>query len=56
MIKILLPVLNQHTLSMAEREVYKAAYAVTSCNQTKAAKLLGVARGTFITKMKEYKL
>lgn len=43
-------------LKQADCEVYKLAYEVSGRNQSKAAKLLGVSRGTFITKLKEYKL
>lgn len=41
-------------LENAEKSVYIKAYKYYKNNQTKAAKALGVARGTFITKMKRW--
>ncbi len=41
-------------LSKAEAQVYEDAMVVSRFNQCKAAVLLGVSRGTFRTKMKEY--
>jgi transcriptional regulator with PAS, ATPase and Fis domain len=43
-------------LKLAECEICKLAYEVSGRNQSKAAKLLGVSRGTFIAKLKEYTL
>jgi DNA-binding protein Fis len=41
-------------LEKAERDIYLKAYAYYKKNQTLAAKSLGVARGTFLTKMKAW--
>ena len=38
----------------AEKTIYLAAYAHTSQNQAATARLLGVARGTAITKLKGF--
>lgn len=46
--------LFKEALFEAEKEIYLAAYYYAGQNQTHAAKLLGVARGTFIRKMKGY--
>lgn len=43
-------------LVSAEKEVYLAAYQFAGGNQSKAAKLLGVSRGTLISKAKEFGL
>lgn len=39
-------------LEKAEKDIYLKAYKYYKHNQTATAKALGVARGTFITKMK----
>lgn len=41
-------------LDAAEKEIYLAAYTSTGRNQKRAAELLGVSRGTFITRLKEW--
>lgn len=41
-------------LADAERVIYRDAYREVRYNQLQAAKLLGVSRGTFRTKMKHY--
>ena len=41
-------------LEDAEKTIYEEAFKVARYNQSKAAKLLGVSRGTFRTKMKLY--
>ncbi len=41
-------------LNGAEKEVYLAAYKYTGGNQSRTAKLLGVARGTLINRLKEW--
>jgi DNA-binding NtrC family response regulator len=38
----------------AERLIYRTAYEHAKCNQSEAARTLGVSRTTFINKMKEY--
>ena len=43
-------------LEKAERDIYVKAYKIHKQNQTATAKALGVARGTFLTKMKKWKL
>lgn len=39
-------------LEKAERDIYVKAYKYHKQNQSATAKALGVARGTFLTKMK----
>ncbi len=46
----------KEALSEAEKEVYTAAYKYTGGNQSLTAKLLGVSRGTFISRMKKWQL
>jgi DNA-binding protein Fis len=41
-------------LERAERDIYVKAFKYYKQNQTKAAASLGVARGTFLTKMKKW--
>lgn len=41
-------------LEKAERDIYVKAYKYHKHNQTLSAKSLGVARGTFLTKMKHW--
>jgi DNA-binding protein Fis len=41
-------------LEKAERDIYVKAYKYHKQNQTLTAKSLGVARGTFLTKMKHW--
>lgn len=41
-------------LDTAEKKIYVAAYEHAKHRQSKAAKSLGVARGTFISKMKKW--
>lgn len=41
-------------LNSAEKEIYLAAYKYTGGNQSRTAKLLGVARGTLISKLKAW--
>lgn len=41
-------------LEKAERDIYVKAYKYHKHNQTLSAKALGVARGTFLTKMKRW--
>lgn len=41
-------------LEKAERDIYVKAYKYNKKNQTLTAKSLGVARGTFLTKMKNW--
>ena len=43
-------------LENAEKEVYLAAYKYAGGNQTRTAKLLGVARGTLISKVRKFNL
>lgn len=43
-------------LEKAERDIYVKAYKYHKLNQTATAKSLGVARGTFLTKMKHWGL
>ncbi len=40
----------------AEKEIYLAAYRYTGGNQSRTASLLGVARGTLISKVKQFGL
>jgi DNA-binding protein Fis len=42
-------------LEKAERDIYVKAYKYCKYNQSATAKALGVARGTFLTKMKHWK-
>lgn len=46
----------KEALENAEKEVYLAAYKFTGGNQSRTAKLLGVARGTLISKVKQFGL
>ena len=41
-------------LEAAEQKIYMEAYEYTGRNQSVTAKLLGVSRGTFRTKLKEW--
>lgn len=41
-------------LEKAERDIYLKAYKYFKKNQSASAKSLGVARGTFLTKMKRW--
>ena len=41
-------------LTAAEQTIYMAAYEYTGRNQSVTAKLLGVSRGTFRTKLKSW--
>lgn len=43
-------------LQEAEKEIYLAAYKYAGGNQSHTAKLLGVARGTLISKVKQFGL
>lgn len=43
-------------LEESEKEVYLAAYKFAGGNQSRTAKLLGVARGTLISKVKQFGL
>lgn len=43
-------------LEKAERDIYVKAYKYCKNNQSATAKALGVARGTFLTKMKKWEL
>jgi DNA-binding protein Fis len=43
-------------LEKAERDIYVKAYKYHKLNQSATAKSLGVARGTFLTKMKKWQL
>jgi DNA-binding protein Fis len=42
-------------LEKAERDIYVKAYKYYKYNQSASAKALGVARGTFLTKMKKWR-
>lgn len=44
----------KEALVRAEKEVYLKAFEFTRYNQTATAKLLGVSRNTFRTKMSEF--
>ena len=44
----------KEALHWAEKEVYLHAYAFTNGNQSATAKLLNVARGTVINKLKQF--
>ena len=46
----------KEALENAEKEVYLAAYKYAGGNQSRTAKLLGVARGTLISKVKQFGL
>lgn len=46
----------KEALENAEKEVYLAAYKFAGGNQSRTAKLLGVARGTLISKVKQFGL
>ena len=41
-------------LENAEKQIYLQAYKYCNKNQSATAKALGVARGTFLTKMKRW--
>jgi DNA-binding protein Fis len=41
-------------IKLVEKEVYLTAYKDSRYNQVKAAKALGVSRGTFRTRLAEY--
>lgn len=43
-------------LNEAEKTIYLAAYKYAGGNQSRTAKLLGVARGTLISKVKQFGL
>lgn len=43
-------------LETAEKEIYLAAFKHAKYNQSRTAKLLGVARGTLINKVKQFNL
>jgi DNA-binding NtrC family response regulator len=43
-------------LDAAEKEIFLAAYHETRNNQSAAAELLGVSRGTFISRLKEWQV
>ena len=42
-------------LESAEKEIYLAAYKYAGGNQSLSARLLGVARGTLISKMRKFR-
>jgi DNA-binding NtrC family response regulator len=44
----------EQALEEAERHVYLAAYIHSGQNQSETARLLGVARGTVISKLSKY--
>lgn len=44
----------EQALNEAEKTVYLAAYEAAGRNQVKAARALGVSRGTFRTKLKSW--
>ena len=44
----------KEALDTAEKEIYLAAYKYTGENQVRTAKLLEVARGTLISRLKEW--
>ncbi len=44
----------KEALYLAEKTVYLAAYEYTGRNQVRTAKMLGVARGTLINRLKKY--
>lgn len=46
----------KEALENAEKEVYLAAYKYAGGNQSRTAKLLGVARGTLISKVRKFNL
>lgn len=46
----------EQALEAAEKEIYLAAYKYAGGNQSATAKLLGVARGTLISKVRQYNL
>lgn len=46
----------EDALECAQRTIYAAAYDASRNNQSVAAKLLGVSRGTFRTNMKSWGL
>ncbi len=43
----------KRALEAAEKEVYFKAFEYTNYNQSATAELLGISRGTFISKMKQ---
>lgn len=48
--------LFKQALSSVEKEIYMAAYKYTGENQSETARLLGVARGTLISKLKAWRV
>lgn len=56
LLKLLNTLQFKEALENAEKEIYLAAYTHVKNNQSEAAKLLGVARGTFIRRLKEWKM
>ncbi len=52
--KLLNNKLFKEALNTAEIEVFLAAYKYTGCNQVQTAKLLGIARGTLINRLKRW--
>lgn len=44
----------KQALEEAEKKIYMTAYRHTNCNQSKTARLLGVSRGTLISKIKKW--
>ena len=46
--------LFKQALDSAEKEIFLAAYTYTGHNQVQTAKLLDVARGTLISRLKEW--
>jgi len=44
----------KQALEHAEREIYLKAHGYTGFNQAATARLLGVARGTVITKLRQF--
>jgi transcriptional regulator with PAS, ATPase and Fis domain len=51
------PLINfANALEKAERDIYIKAYLYYNKNQSATAKALGIARGTFLTKMKRWEL
>lgn len=44
----------KEALQESEKAIYLAAYKFTGGNQSQTAKLLGVARGTVITKLRQF--
>lgn len=48
--------INNFVLMRVEKPLYEAVLVYTNGNQTKAAKVLGINRGTFRSKMKKHSL